>query len=1843
MVQPGRANIYAPALDAGLEPLDSIEDLSQLPDIKNKQQSPSPAVTAADVATCLLQRLAKDHMYTRIGCRSLVAVRPARPLASNTDAASKEYTDAHRAAPTATQASNSNLKTASLAPHVFGIAVSAYSHMVRLKVDQAIVLLGESASGKSESQRMLVRSLCDLSKASKKKTKIQSSILKVDSIFSAFGNATTPFNANASCVVRYSEIQFDAAGRMVGMKLIESLLEKSRVSGAFDGGHSFHIFYYLLDGATYDERVQWHLSDPAHFRFLNLTKMRTVGYAQGKGTAALDEIRETLKVLGVGRRQQTQLWQLLAAILHLGNVTFMDPPKVGDVCLVRNYPQMQLVADMLGVPALALQVLLTTRSRHTGTEINQRLCQPESDWTHFVSILESPGLAGTDIPDNDFYRLLVNYTNERLIGHAMNDFFVVPKDAFLAQTIPFPEASPFNSDIMNLLSGNATGIIPIVDRATASNLPEEDVAARIYELNQGSSFLISSSSKKLTYAFGVRHYGGVVEYDVRGFRQSDGDILQSEFVTLVRGNPEQPGTSNIFLRTIFSSKLINTRTSARDGSTVIAANNKGRFPSLRRKKKAVTDDENEVLDASATVGHEFRASFTQTIDAISEAQSWYIFHVKTSDVSSSGKADRKVLERQITGMHLTELSANPAVLYTSIQPHADFMSRYKSVVSMWERDPKAACESLYRYRNWTKFDAIIGTSSIFLSEPAWKSLEDKLRIKEQQDQARKAPNANSVSTYAMGSSSSLNNSGTTSPTQGLHRRGSSSVESMFPESFNNIGSSISQDDLSIDNESDSASHYDSEFEYSNVGGGNLRSNSPIPLSSPVRGPNDMELGNISAKKAAPAPAPVKPMSRIRCCWLAFTWSTTFCWLSPCLSICGGMRTRDRQIAWREKFALCIIIFFMNAAILFFIVGLGFFLCPKKALLSPGEVSGLFSFGPKAAVYMYGSYYFIPDVVTKHVANYMDISSATPKYWESQVLGQDVSIMFPRDENGAWPTWCPNFVKPGGFSLKDPIPTGSKWWPHTNKDYFSQLKPFRKGDVVWDQTTLAGAIATNRRFLSMYDSIYEVTPFYNTALNPSQLNSYFLGAYFKNVSDANSNSPNSDVTGLFEFLRKNDATQWNNVMACMNGLFYVGKMDHRNDLKCVIPNYILLGASGILVLIIGFKFLAALQFSSKRQPEDHDKFVICQVPCYTEGEVSLRRTLESLANLKYDDKHKLIFVICDGMIIGSGNDRPTPRIVLDILGVDPSVDPEAVAFHSLGEGNSQLNMGKIYSGLFEINGRVVPFIVVVKVGKPSEVGKPGNRGKRDSQMILMQFLSRVHFNQGMAPLELELFHQMKNVIGVDPSFYEYIFMVDADTQVHQDSLNMLVSHMTRDARVSGTCGETNIANERKSFTSMIQVYEYFISHHLSKAFESLFGSVTCLPGCFSIYRIRTPGKNVPVLIAPGLIADYSENNVDTLHLKNLLHLGEDRYLTTLIMKHFPNMRTTFTADAKCETYAPERWPVLLSQRRRWINSTVHNLLELMNLSELCGFCCFSMRFVVFVDLLATLIQPSALIYLAYLVYASIADPTTNFPIISIIMIACVYGFQVIIFLFRTEWQHIGWMFMYLLAIPLFSFYIPLYSFWHFDDFSWGNTRKAAGEGAVGQRKEAMAVVEEYDPDSVPLMKWSDYEAQRKATSSDKDDARSVTSYQSGYTYKSGPAPIYAESNYGGSVAPSYAGSAYGGGHRNSHHPAAATAAAAGSHAHGVNNMVSLPRSLVSIGTHHGHLAAGAGGHMRAPNAGAPNDEEILREVRHILATTDLMKVTKKSVREQLSQYFGYDLSGEKEYIHRCIDGVLRGEL
>ena len=147
-------------------------------------------------------------------------------------------------------------------------------------------------------------------------------------------------------------------------------------------------------------------------------------------------------------------------------------------------------------------------------------------------------------------------------------------------------------------------------------------------------------------------------------------------------------------------------------------------------------------------------------------------------------------------------------------------------------------------------------------------------------------------------------------------------------------------------------------------------------------------------------------------------------------------------------------------------------------------------------------------------------------------------------------------------------------------------------------------------------------------------------------------------------------------------------------------------------------------------------------------------------------------------------------------------------------------------------------------------------------------------------------------------------------------------------------------------------------------------------------------------------------------------------------------------------------------------------------------------------------------------------------------------------------------------------------------------------ANGGAAEKPVVAEPYDPASVPLMKWSDYEAAHR----DLDDTQTVTSYQTGLS-KSQYSEIQSKKLQ--------------------------------------NRQSYLSHAIFSPGVVPGAVAAVANRF--------PTDEEILNEVRHILSTTDLMKVTKKSVRDQLGRLFGVDLSSKKEYIHSCIDGILKGEL
>ncbi|OAP63942.1 hypothetical protein AYL99_03169 [Fonsecaea erecta] len=504
-------------------------------------------------------------------------------------------------------------------------------------------------------------------------------------------------------------------------------------------------------------------------------------------------------------------------------------------------------------------------------------------------------------------------------------------------------------------------------------------------------------------------------------------------------------------------------------------------------------------------------------------------------------------------------------------------------------------------------------------------------------------------------------------------------------------------------------------------------------------------------------------------------------------------------------------------------------------------------------------------------------------------------------------------------------------------------------------------------------------------------------------------------------------------------------------------------------------------------------VICLVTAYSEDADGVRTTLDSVATTDYPNSHKAILVICDGLIKGQGNDLTTPEIVLSMMGdfVVLPEDVQAFSYVAVSSGSKRHNMAKVYAGFYDYgpNSKIdptkqqrVPMLVVVKCGTPDEAGKPkpGNRGKRDSQIILMSFLQKVMFDERMTELEYEMFNGLWKVTGMSPDFYEMVLMVDADTKVYPDSLTHMVSAMVKDPEIMGLCGETKIANKTQSWVSRIQVFEYFISHHLSKSFESVFGGVTCLPGCFCMYRIKSPkgGQNywVPILANPDIVEHYSENVVDTLHKKNLLLLGEDRYLSTLMLKTFPKRKQVFVPQAVCKTTVPDQFKVLLSQRRRWINSTVHNLMELVLVRDLCGTFCFSMQFVVFIELIGTLVLPAAIAFTFYLIIISIvAKPV---PVIPLILLGLILGLPaVLIVLTAHSWSYVAWMGIYLLSLPIWNFVLPAYAFWKFDDFSWGDTRKTAGETKKsGGHGEAEG---EFDSSKILMKRWGDFERERRA--------------------------------------------------------------------------------------------------------------------------------------------------------------------
>lgn len=774
-------------------------------------------------------------------------------------------------------------------------------------------------------------------------------------------------------------------------------------------------------------------------------------------------------------------------------------------------------------------------------------------------------------------------------------------------------------------------------------------------------------------------------------------------------------------------------------------------------------------------------------------------------------------------------------------------------------------------------------------------------------------------------------------------------------------------------------------------------------------------------------------------WIVFTDLVTF-WAPDCILKKTIGENRDVRQAWREKITIFIFFILFSCLFIFIVAILPKLICVNQDVFTWKDVYE----SNRKLMILKGK---VIDVEKYNTIHPGPIDSFL------KFLGHDITYMFnPPDYY---------YSKPDRISIyNDELKLFNEYKNNDTTRYCRvrychdfpffiynssiDISKYVVGDILVSYKNLQESRDPN--WFVLYDRVYNISEYvqYGHPVYPSKYDrettpkevAYYLDQRLNNTILSRIGQ---DATNLFESVFRQ--VDRKSIVDYLDVQYFIGKLDTRYNPVCAALDILYLVILGCIASILVVKFLLALCILRKQYPKLKSKYVIVFIPCYTEDHSSIEKTVNSIYDNKYPDKKKLIFIVVDGVVKGRGNDLTTAEITLNIFNRSLKEYSNTCRYRCTHEVEDY-NNARVYSGWHTNNGHTVPYIVVVKTGNDNEkdIYKPGNRGKRDSQLILLNFISRAYYGKNMSQLDEEIYNHILNNLNLTIDRYEYILSVDADTEVDKNSMYQMVCRMKNDPKIYALCGETLVSNKLDSWVTAIQVYEYYFNHNLNKAFESLFNSVTCLPGCFTMFRIKTDCKRQkPIVIHDKLLIEYSDNNVDTMHKKNLLLLGEDRFFTTLLTKYFPESKLKYITEAKCRTVVPSKWSVLLSQRRRWINSTLHNLFRLMWVRRLCGVCCFSMKFMLFVDLLTTLFLPASCSYLIYLIFA-FSTGMEPINIVFITMSCVIVGIQVLIFVVKRDFIYILWLILYIVALPIWMIVLPIYAFSKMDDFSWGKTRK-----------------------------------------------------------------------------------------------------------------------------------------------------------------------------------------------------------
>ncbi|XP_062998493.1 unconventional myosin-Va [Elgaria multicarinata webbii] len=630
-------------------------------------------------------------------------------------------------------------------PHIFAVAEEAYKQMARDERNQSIIVSGESGAGKTVSAKYAMRYFATVS-GSASEANVEEKVLASNPIMESIGNAKTTRNDNSSRFGKYIEIGFDKRYRIIGANMRTYLLEKSRVVFQADEERNYHIFYQLCASAALPEFKTLRLGNADYFHY---TKQGGSPVIDGIDDAKeMTNTRRACTLLGIVDSCQMGIFQILAAILHLGNVAFTS--RDADSCTIPpKHEPLNIFCDLMGVEYEQMAHWLCHRKLATATEtyikpisklqaINARDALAKHiyaklfNWIvghvnkalhstmkqhSFIGVLDIYGFETFEI--NSFEQFCINYANEKLQQQFNMHVFKLEQEEYMREEIPWTLIDFYdNQPCINLIEAKL-GILDLLDEECKMPKGSDNSwAQKLYNthLNKTALFEKPRLSNK---AFIIQHFADKVEYQCEGFLEKNKDTVYEEQIKVLKSSKFK------MLPELFQDEKVISPTSATPS---------GRTPLSRAAIKPAKSKPGQASkEHKKTVGHQFRNSLHLLMETLNATTPHYVRCIKPNDFKFPFMFDEKRTVQQLRACGVLETIRISAAGFPSRWTYQEFFSRYRVLMKQKDvlSDRKQTCKNVLEKLILDKDKYQFGKTKIFFRAGQVAYLEkiraDKLR------------------------------------------------------------------------------------------------------------------------------------------------------------------------------------------------------------------------------------------------------------------------------------------------------------------------------------------------------------------------------------------------------------------------------------------------------------------------------------------------------------------------------------------------------------------------------------------------------------------------------------------------------------------------------------------------------------------------------------------------------------------------------------------------------------------------------------------------------------------------------------------------------------------------------------------------------------------------------------------------------------------------------------------------------------------------------------------------------------------------------------------------------------